>query len=764
MTGNFRKLSLILWFCLAPTAMALAQHGLELRLQSRLIDLPRAYREDTPYFIEADRVQGLNAQTLEAEGGARFRGRKQSVSADWMRHDQTNNEITAVGAVRMDQGAELAEGRQLRYNLDTDKGVMDNASYLLSPRQTANLPSLHPLLTAYDAHGTAQQIFFEGPGLFRFKQSTYTTCDAGDETWLFHAREMLIDNNKNEGKALDVSIKFMGETLLYSPFFSFPLHAERKSGFLAPYYGSTNTGGLDTAVSFYWNMAPNRDMTITPRLMSRRGLQLKDEFRYLEPNYRGTWEVEYMPNDLITGTNRELVKINHAQNLGGGWNALVDVTKVSDSKYFTDMSTQVALTSQTNLARQLSLGRTGNWGNGGIYSFNMLTQGWQTLQTDPLVPVVAPYSRRPQLTLTAQKQDVLYGDMDLYSSYVDFTHPTLVSGKRVVAYPNLSFPLTNAFAYLTPKVGVHATSYYINPNSSNLSNQTRVLPIFSTESGMTFEKETRYFGQSFIQTLEPKLYYVYIPYRNQSALPNFESGLQDVSLATIYTENQFSGQDRINDANQLTMGVSSRLIDPASGSELLRGTLAQRQYFNMARVSLPSVSPNSASRADILGAVGGRLAPHWTADTGFQYSTDMGQTQNMFTGVKYLPEPGKVLNVAYRKHSGTEGFEQIDFSGQWPLRGRLNVLGRWNYSLPDVRVLESAGGMEYNAGCWAFRVVAHRLATATTAATTAFFIELELSGATRIGSNPLDVLRRSISGYSRTDPRTGRANEYYAPN
>ena len=719
-------------------------------------------------YMEGDRLQGHSDRETEAQGNARFRGRGQSIAADWMRHDRRDNELTAIGNVRMEQGTALTEGARLRYNLDTSRGLMENARYSLSPIETGAAPGARTAGTsaapAFDARGTGERIVFEGPGLFRAQQASYTTCEPGDDSWLIRAREMHIDKNNNIGTARDAKVEFLGSTIFYTPYMWFTLHQERKSGFLTPSYGNTSTSGFELTVPYYWNMAPNRDMTIAPRLMARRGVQLRSEFRYLEPSYRGDLQAEYLPNDNVTGVNRHLFKFNHAQTFANGWAGSLDLNKVSDGKYFSDLTTHIALTSQTYLTRQATLSRGGAWGNGGTYSFSALAQGWQTLQSDPLAPLTPPYGRRPQLTFTAQNQDVLRSDFDFYSSYTDFSHPTLVNGRRAVAYPSLSLPLTAPYGFVTPKIGVHATRYVIDQNNTAaLPDKSRVLPTFTADSGLLFERGANFFGKSYTQTLEPKLYYVYIPYRDQSLMPNFESGVQDINFASIYSENQFSGHDRINNANQLTLGVNSRLIDPDTGVELLRVGVAQRYYFSPQRVGVPGVAlrSNQSSKSDLLAALSGNIAPHWTADFGWQYNTDTAATQRMSVAARYQPQPGKVLNLAYRHQ--VDSFRQFDISGQWPIVSKWTAVARWNYSTQDKRLLEAVAGLEYDGGCWAFRIVGHRLSTATNTSTSAVFVELELNGVTRVGSNPMDVLRRNIRGYTRYDPRQSRPNEYFVP-
>ena len=322
----------------------------------------------------------------------------------------------------------------------------------------------------------------------------------------------------------------------------------------------------------------------------------------------------------------------------------------------------------------------------------------------------------------------------------------------MVAYPSLTVPLQTAYASITPKLGFNVTRYLIDPNSGGFTDQDRALPIFTADSSVVFERPTSLGGSPFLQTLEPRLYYVWIPYRDQSNIPVFDSAQQDINFATIYSENQFSGWDRINDANQLTIGVTSRLISTDSGTERLRAGLAQRYYFEDQAVTLPGVPIRTSSSSDLLAALSGLIAPHLTAELGLQYSTNFSETQKFNAGLRYQPGPGRVLNVSYRETINT--LQQTDFSIQWPVWRGLTGLARWNYSLQDSRTLEALLGAEYNADCWALRLVAHRFATTTQDASTTLFIQLELTGMSRIGSNPMETLRRNIAGYTRIEPRS----------
>ena len=770
---KFQKRTLSLAVLCALPLAAQAQQGLKLQAQPALTLAPPDTQEETPLYIEADKLQGHNEREMEAEGDARLRKRGQAFFAEWMRYDKPSDEITARGNVRIEQGGDVIEGSRLRYKLGSETGYMDEPVYTLRPPRPP--PPVEPATPYYtpaaaapasgfgqlDARGRAERILFQGPGQYHVERGEYTTCGPGNDDWFIRSRELDIDRNRDVGTARGASIVFMNQTIFYSPYLSFSLHQERKSGFLPPHYGSTNTSGFEFTVPYYWNIAPNRDATFYPRYMTKRGLQLSTDFRYLEPTYHGEWRGELLPNDNQFGADRYAYFIKHSQTFSNGWYGALNVNRVSDDTYFRDLSTLIALTSQTTLAREGSLSRGGTWGNGGSYAFSALAQSWQTLQTDPLAPLTPPYNRLPQLTLTAFKQDVLRSDFDMLSSFTAFQHPTLVNGRRMLAYPSLSMPLQSSYAYVTPKIGMHVTRYMIDPNTSNLQDQTRALPIFTTESGLVFERDARFGNMPFIQTLEPKLYYVYIPFRDQSRLPNFESGLQDVNFATIFSENQFSGQDRINDANQLTFGVTSRFIHSDSGVERLRVGLAQRYYFQSQRVTLPGVAPrtNQTTSSDLLAVISGTVAPHWTTEGGWQFNTDTHESRKLNIATRYQPEPRKVLNLAYRYTADL--IKQTDISGQWPVFGRWAAVGRWNYSLQDQRMLEGLAGFEYDGGCWVFRVVAHRFALATQAASTSIFLQLELNGVSRIGSNPMEIIRRNVGGYTPLDPRAPRSQDLY---
>jgi LPS-assembly protein len=739
-----------------------AQQGLVPKPQRPSGVVPPGDRASPPIFIEADRLEARGENEGEATGNVHLRRDGQTVFADRLRYNANSEEVEATGNVRIEHGRDFIEGDQLRYNLGTQRGFIESPTFRITPvprDRAAVVVAPEPAdaeRPPVQGRGNAARVLFQGPDLYRAEQASYTTCGPGNDDWFIRARELDIDKNRDVASARGASLSLLGYTVLYTPYLSFSLNNQRRSGILTPNVGSSSNTGFELTVPYYWNIAPNRDATFYPRVMSKRGLQLGAEFRYLDHTYVGDARVEYLPNDSQLDRTRHAYFWRHTQTLPNGWATAVNINRVSDDRYFTDLSSLVAVTSRAILPADLLVAKSAPWGSAGSYTFTAQVQKWQTLQPDPLVPITPPYDRQPYITFNAFRQEIWGADFDLVSNYNDFSHPTLVNGKRAVAYPSLSFPLQTSYSFLIPKVGAHLTRYWVDENAQGLREQTRTLPIATADAGLIFERNMTLTGIPLIQTLEPRLFYVYIPFRDQSRIPNFESGPLDVTFATMFMENQFTGHDRINDANQVTLGVQSRFIHPENGIERLRVAVAQRYYFQGQRVTLPGVAPRAsdAASSDLLAALSGTILPSWTADVGARYNTDRSQLQQFNVATRYQPAPGRVLNLAYR--DTVDLVRQWDVSFQWPVTPHWNVLARWNYSLRDKRTLEALAGFEYDGGCWAFRAVAHRFATALNAVSTSVFFQLELNGISRIGSNLTDVLRRNVGGYTRLDPGTPR--------
>lgn len=716
--------------------------GIPLKLQRWLIPLaPSQPGEVLPMFLKAQELQGHQGAEIEATGEVELRRRGQVFYSDWLRYDQVTDDVNAKGNVRIEQGPDVMNGETLHYNMTSGQGELSAPQYELFANQALG-------------HGSGDTLYLESNSRYRLVNGDYTTCGPDNPDWVIRSDSLVLDKDKQEGTARNARIIFKGVPILYSPYLSFSLDQSRKSGFLSPSIGSSSRTGFDTSIPYYWNIAPERDATFTPRYMAKRGFELSTEFRYLDPTYHGTFRFEFLPDDDAKGGRfRDALWFNHTQVWSTGWYMSAEAQRVSDDTYFTDLSTQLAFTSLSVLPADLTVGRAGTWGNSGTWTLQGMAQAWQTLQPDPLQPVTAPYDRLPQLTFTAAQYDLGPFDFDFASSYTDFQNKTLTSGQRGVVYPSFSLPIENAYAYFTPKIGVHYTHYALERQTTTLpADSSRTLPILTVDSGLTFERDMSWFGRGLTQTLEPRLYYVYIPNKDQNQLPNFDSAPQDLNFSTLFVENQFSGSDRINDANQMTFGVTSRFLEQ-NGAERLRLGLAQRYYFSDQEVTVPGFPARSSDASDLLALISGYITPSWSVNSGWQYTTDLSQTQRFEIGARYEPEKGKLLNIAYRYNAttaqlGAPLLKQVDLSAQWPITQRINAVARWNYSLPDRKLLEGIAGFEYNACCWTLRFVAHSFATATQDKVTSVMLLLELNGVTELGSNPLQLLRRNIAGYA----------------
>jgi LPS-assembly protein len=699
---------------------------------------------DGPTTIDAESIEGVSALEVVARGNVELRRGDLSIFSDYLKYNQEFGRVEASGGVRVKRGGDRFFGPRLSYDTRIDSGVFENPTFVIERQQTSR--------------GTAERLEFLGKDHLRMENATYTTCRADKEDWKLVVGQLDLDFNTEEGHARSAKLRFLDNTIAGLPYVSFPLENSRKSGFLTPYYAQNTRRGLEIGVPVYWNIAPEQDATFTPVYMSKRGLQVKTDYRYIDPRYRGELKVEYLPNDMAFGDTRTGISLQHEQQFTPQLRGVLDLNRVSDDAYFVDLSSQVRQVSVTNLQGDGSLIYNGALA-GFAYGATARIQRFQTLQ-DPLAPIVPPYDRVPQLTLSTGRNDIGgFADLSFPAEYVRFSHPTLVEGARTSLAPTLAAPWLAPGWFLTPKLGLHYATYSLNRTDPSQSDrQTVSIPWLSLDSGLVFDRPVRWFGGDYTQTFEPRAFYVRIPYRDQSQIPLFDTGLADFNYAQIFSENRFTGGDRFGDADELTLAATSRIL-ATTGQELLRATLGQRFYFSDERVGLTADSTlRTYKHSDMLASVGGHITHNWTFDATTQYDPRERLTQRYSASVRYAPEIAKVLNLSYRfNRDPSNPIRQVDLSGQWPVKPGWYAVGRYNYSFLDGRLLEGTGGIEYNAGCWVFRGVFQRLQAATQVASTGFFFQLELNGLGGIGTDETtSILRRSVPGYAITNPRDQR--------
>ncbi len=747
----------------APAAAASAAPQPQLLRPSRSLQtLPRGdAARQLPIVLRAQRLTSRPDLETVAEGEVEFRRGALEIRADRLSYDTAQDLARARGRVRVSRDGAVYSGPELELRVQRFEG------YFLQPEFE---------FQRLGAGGRAARIDFLDSGRARATQALYTSCPRNsgpnEPDWVLKTDRVTLDFEANEGLAEGAVLRFLGAPILALPTFSFPLNDARKSGWLPPSINIDNRSGLMVSAPYYWNIAPNRDITLAPRAIARRGFGLDTELRYLEPSLEGAVELDLLAHDRVAGRSRQALKWQHEGRVWDDVRYTADVARVSDADWWKDFPNAGRSFTPRLLAARLGVERPFNWGSGEALVYARSVR-WQLLQaTDSFI--TAPYERSPQVGVR------LLGDAGGWhfaaeSEYNRFTLPDdqqatthRPEGERWHLLSSLSHPLREPGWWLVPKLSVNAASYSdaaLLPTAQLRS--SRVIPTFSIDAGVELERATEAFGRALHQTLEPRLLYVNTPYRLQSALPNYDSAAKDFNFVSLYTDNTFSGVDRVSDSHQITAGFTTRLVDAVSGAEALRLGLVQRYLLRTQRVTAqadgtPDGEPLTKRLSDALLVGSTSVLPSWTLDGAVQYSPDLQRSVRSIVGARYSPGPYRTVSTTYRLARGLS--EQLELGWQWPVFGSavrgvsaMNTgsgcggtwysVGRLNYSLKDRRVTDAVVGAEYDAGCWIGRVVAEQLSTGRSAATTRLLLQLELVGLSRIGSNPLKVLKDNIPGY-----------------
>lgn len=743
--------------------------GLQLRPSTALQDsLPPEALEQAPTFVRGNRIEGQAGALTTVEGDAELRRHNIVIHGDRLSHDEPTDTARGSGNVRVNREGNRFEGPEVQLKLDTNEGFFRSPTYQFLRN---------------DGHGKADRADFVDKDHTVAYNATYTTCQRRPgpswlPDWVISASRIEFDNADEEGRATNGVLKFKGVPVLASPYLTFPLTDRRKSGLLPPTIGIDSTSGFELTVPYYFNLAPNRDATLYPTLMTKRGIDLAGEYRYLERDYSGQLRGAYMPSDRLRSMDRWSASVLHNQTFRtsavGNVGLQLNLNRVSDDNYWRDFPRSGTVLTQ----RLLPSNTTASWSTGG-WAWSAGTYTWQTLQ-DVASPITPPYDRLPSLAARRIWTDQTIGglggwDASVYTEYTRFhaNRPQVgndINGTRSLAVGELSWTFQTPAWYIRPRVQMHATQYQLDSALANGSRSaSRALPTFSLDSGLVFERDASFLGRSLTQTLEPRAFFVRTPYRDQSLLPNYDSAAFDFNLATIYTENPFGGHDRIADQSTLTLGVTSRLLDSQDGRELAKFGVAQRLRFRDQNAFLPGGAPISERLSDLL--LGARLSwdPRWAFEGNVQYNPKQRESVRTTLSARYMPGPYRVFNAAYRLQRGVS--EQYDFSWQWPLadlfglfgrnegcarqqqpggglgEGRWYSVGRVNYSVPDRKIVDLVAGFEYDAGCWIGRVVLERLQSSTSSANRRILFQIEFLGFTRIGSSPLQTLRDNVPRY-----------------
>lgn len=670
-------------------------------------------------YLHADRARALQNNIIELEGSAEVRRDGQQIDADYLRYDRAENYVEARGNVTVIEpdGTRYRTG-VLQLDLDTRAGEAGAGHYRLpAPR----------------GRGTMEGIEFVDRDHTRLRGVRYSTCPEGREDWYLRARRVDLDTTEDIGVARDATLRVFGAPVFYLPYFSFPISDKRKSGFLIPQVGYSGSLGAIVAAPYYLNLAPNYDATLTPRWMTRRGLQLQSEFRYLGGSSAGQLDVEYLPNDKVTGENRAAGSFIHNHVFTPTWTGFANVRGVSDRDYVNDFGERLAVTSEAYLPQNAEVNYRGS-----AWNFTARAADYQTVDRT-VAPASRPYARLPQLLLSGDSGPTSFGaQYRLDSELVNFYREVGITGQRANVAPVMRLPLTRVYGFLIPEVGARYIGYSLDNAAQARPSVT--VPFASLDTGLYFEREVAIGSGRFDQTLEPRLYYLYVPHREQDQLPNFDTAIPDFTFANLFRNNRFVGGDRLGDANQVTAALTTRFIDQESGAERASASIGRVYYLEERRVNLPpGIIDTHAS--DFAAEGTAWLGSSWQTRATLQWSQDREQAVRSTFYLQYQPaESGGYAAAGYR-YSRNE-LEQVDLTAAWPLSASWRVRARSLYSLRDIDRgnIESSIGAEYRDCCWAVRLYAARTLVQTASGSldpteqrNQFQVEFELIGLS--GSN-----------------------------
>lgn len=720
-----------------------------LRLDPQLTEHPLLAGARLATSAMADSMTTTTGTDVSLKGNAQLRRYASIVKGDALHYDVDTDKADAYGHVQLVNDGNVFNGPDAHFYVDANEG-------------TISVPKYRFYLTG--GWGSAQRADLVDNERTVVHHGTYSTCQCeSDPAWYLKASEFDMDTGNDEGIAHNGVLFFQGVPLLASPWLSFPLSGARRSGFLPPTFSISSTNGVDVALPYYFNLAPNYDLTLTPRIMSKRGEMLTADYRYLQPNDSGSISVAWLPHDAITNTDRYSIAVNQTWKLGSGFGAYVNYNRVSDSTVVTDLASGVAFPTGSTTLYQQEAGLT--YSNG-PWSVLAREQRWQAFTSD------STYNREPQLNVNYARYNVGGFDFGAQADATRFTISTAdaTQGSRFVFNPYVSYPIEHPGWFITPKLAWHFAAYDLTTIGSNApAGQPKTfdinVPTLSLDSGMRFERSVRLFGQSYIQTLEPRLFYVYTPYRNQSFAPLFDTATADFGLAELFMPNSFVGNDRVSDANRLTGALTTRFIDPSSGDERARFVLAEQYDFRTPQVTLNVGDPiGTVARTSVIAGASYKLGQGISAEQAVEYSQANRYLTNAEAGFGWSPAARQVLNVAYRytRANSTLDYQPVNqfiVSEQWPLLHNVVSVARVNYDMSAHRLIAGLLGLQYDTDCWSLGVAFEKYtnATSTTVPSTGtrVLMQLQLKGFSQVDNGLLNQFRANVPGYT---PATTESN------
>ncbi|MDH5180545.1 MAG: LPS assembly protein LptD [Gammaproteobacteria bacterium] len=675
--------------------------------------------------LQADEAD-MNSKTSTIFSGSVIIQRgEQRIEADKAEYFHATEDFNATGHIRFFDSNLLIEGDAAQMNLKNNQGVVKDARYRALDK---------------NVRGTAQSLSVQ-PDQLVMEKSTYTTCRPGDTDWELSAGKITLNDKTRQGSASNVVLDFKGVPIFYLPYMRFPIGDQRLSGILYPGFGSSDEHGTELSIPYYWNIAPNYDATLTPHSMSKRGVMLETEFRYLHASNRGELMLDYLDHDKEFGDTRRQVHWNHRGKVAEGWSTAIDYKAVSDVNYLVDFGGTLGNTGTTHLLQTASLNYNNpNW------LFNGVLQNYQTLQGS------VPYRRAPQLRLTSrfvERDNRL--NFNLQSEWVRFDHTdtSLLQADRFHLQPTLNYPLRSSAFFFIPAVTGYYTQYqYIENAPGSETSVDRAVPVYSLDTGLFLERDTTWGGAPLLHTLEPRLFFVYTPYREQGSLPVFDSGLQTFSYNGLFRENRFSSVDRIGDTRHLAAVLTTRLQHQLTGAELFSAAIGQVRYFDDRRVTLPGGSAETSDGSSYVARITAIPASGWQFSSDLQWDPTDKRTEYSTNRLQYRSQD-LILNLGYRYRENE--LATRDTSLLWRMSPRWRVLAANQYDLRNQRRLESVAGLDYDSCCWGLRLLLREYYNTANPDNydQGIYLSLELKGLSSLGQSEqaATILKNAIPGY-----------------
>jgi LPS-assembly protein len=703
-------------------------------LDGYLAGLPTTLdRETSTTDLSAQSITIIDEARYELTGLVDIRRADQRLAGDQVTYDSNTQNAEAVGNVHYQDQKLLINAQSAQTNLEQNQSTLNKVQYQLLDDASDNILSR--------GNGTAEKAIVTNSEKNKkalLSTVSFSTCDPTSQAWSIQANEIELDHESNQGKARNVKLRFFDTTLFALPYASFPIRNERKSGFLTPSIGSSSQGGFDLWVPYYFNLAPNYDATLNARAVSNRGLMLGGEFRYLNDYHQSELRADLMPHDRKANKKRFSWSFLDQGFLSPQLHWVADLRRVSDNRYFEDFGDSLNTSSIAYLPSLAYLRGQGAW-------WNFEIGGDDTQITNPRInPKDEPYRRLPRITFQAEKELLYWGNVGLRGEATSFHKDHALNGQRYDFSPYFALPIEHAGWFVRPEILFRYTSYDLNRSFE--STPHRSMPIFNLDGGLVLEKPTQWADRQLVQTLEPRVYYLRAPYRNQDALPIFDTQELDFSFAQLFRPNRFTGADRQADANQLTLAISSRLIDHQDGQEFARASIGQIRYFSMQRVQLPETTPTDFNGSDYAAELDLSLSDQWHLTFSQLYDPNFKKTDLAAAALNHRFSDRGALNLAYRYRRNE--IEHVDVSALIPIYDNWRLIGRWNYSLRDNKTVEALSGLEYDSCCYAFRILGrHYIHNIEGDSSNGIFLELELKGLGSLGRRSEDFLEQSIKGY-----------------